>query len=453
MFQCVCFNSLPDWRSISLTDLPRPAPYLCLNSRRVAALALLAAMQPALAQSVKIDPVYQSGFESGATSLEPLFNVILEGSLNATTEPQPLVLHVSAPVPNNTFVPITSSEPARLEVAGGGVTITSGQSSAVVMVNAYQAGAIPVVLIAKLGNTVTAGVRVEKVLNETNLPGELDYCETTFPPFLSVAAGATTVALYGRVFETGVTAFAGPPGGWLVGVGYGPAGSDPRQLADWQFKAANWNLQVGNDDEYASSLVAPSASGVYTYAFRMSQDGGGSWTYCDLDGAGSNLGSDFSPAQLPKMYVFGADVRNETDLPAEADFCILQFPASIDVFTGATTATVYGRLFESGATEAAGAPPGWTAQAGFGPLDSDPRVPFDWTFFNAAFNLQDGNNDEFAIAMQAPIAPGQYAYVFRFSQDAGATWTYCDLDGSGANPGLVFNPSQLPVMTVQTPPP
>jgi hypothetical protein len=70
-------------------DLPRPVLFLCLNFWRVAALALLTAVQPALAQPVKIDPVQQSGFESGATSLERSFNVILEGSLNANTEPQP----------------------------------------------------------------------------------------------------------------------------------------------------------------------------------------------------------------------------------------------------------------------------------------------------------------------------------------------------------------------------
>jgi hypothetical protein len=62
---------------------------------------------------------------------------------------------------------------------------------------------------------------------------------------------------------------------------------------------------------------------------------------------------------------------------------------------------------EAGVTEAAGAPPGWSAQVGFGPLDSDPRVP--------------------------------------------TGWTYCDLNGAGANPAQAFSPSQLGLMTV-TPP-
>jgi len=425
-----------------------------LISWRLATLALLLSTQSVQAQPVLIDPIHKSGFESAEISLKPLFSAVLEGNLNANTQPQPLVLQLSAPALFNTFVAITSSEPGRLSVSNGGVTIPMGQSSAMVMVNGHVAGAVPVLLTAQLGNAVTsAGVRVEKVLNETSLPAEMDYCGTVFPLNFSVAAGSNTPALFARVFETGVTEFAGPPGGWLVGAGYGPAGSDPRSLSDWYFKAANYNLQAGNDDEYTATLVAPVSSGIYSFAFRMSLNGGGSWTYCDQDGSGSNPGNDFSPAQLGRMYVYGTDVRNETDLPAEADFCILQFPQNLSVNTGAITTGVFGQLYESGVTEAAGAPAGWTAQAGFGPKDSDPRVPAGWTFFNATFNLQSDNNDEFSTTMQAPNTVGQYSYVFRFSQDSGSTWTYCDLDGAGANPGQSFAPSQLGVMTVQPPPP
>jgi hypothetical protein len=41
-----------------------------------------------------------------------------------------------------------------------------------------------------------------------------------------------------------------------------------------------------------------------------------------------------------------------------------------------------------------------------------------------------------------------FAYTFRFSQDNGLKWTYCDLDGAGSNAGLLFDTSQLGVMTV-----
>ena len=42
---------------------------------------------------------------------------------------------------------------------------------------------------------------------------------------------------------------------------------------------------------------------------------------------------------------------------------------------------------------------------------------------------------------------GVYAYTTRFSFD-GVNWTYCDLNGAGANTGLAFELEQLGVMTV-----
>jgi hypothetical protein len=60
-------------------------------------------------------------------------------------------------------------------------------------------------------------------------------------------------------------------------------------------------VQVGNDDEYQRQIIAP-AAGTYAYGYRFSLDGL-QWTYCDLDGAGSNSGLDFSSAQLGSMTV------------------------------------------------------------------------------------------------------------------------------------------------------
>lgn len=417
------------------------------------ALLLLLNATPIEAQTPPYDAQFDSGFETGEISLRPPFSAVLEGSSNAMTVPLALILELPQAVAGNTFVPITSSDPARLTITDGGVTVLAGQSKATVLVSGITAGAAAILVQATLGNTATAAVRVEKALNETGVAAELDYCATLHPPFFSVAANAAMPALYARVFEAGVTEFAGPPGGWMVGAGYGPAGSDPRLLSDWFWFAATYNLQAGNDDEYAASLVAPRDAGVYHYAFRMSAHGGGNWTYCDFDGAGSNPGNDFSLSQLPKMYVYGNDVLNGTGEPEEADYCVLQFPTTFSVAAGATTTAVYGQLYEALETEDPGAPAGWTAQVGFGPKDSDPRVPVGWTFFNAPYNTQAGNNDEFGTTMQAPGTPGEYAYAFRVSEDGGSHWTYCDLNGAGANPAQTFSPLQLGLMTVQPPPP
>ncbi len=91
--------------------------------------------------------------------------------------------------------------------------------------------------------------------------------------------------------------------GVVAEVGYGPAGADPTATNTWRFFQAAYNTQVGNDDEYQASFVAP-AAGTYSYVFRFSFDNGVRWTYCDVNGAGSNPGFDFEPAsQLGPMTV------------------------------------------------------------------------------------------------------------------------------------------------------
>jgi hypothetical protein len=139
---------------------------------------------------------------------------------------------------------------------------------------------------------------------------------------------------------------------------------------------------------------------------------------------------------------------NETDLPAEADYCNIQFPSSLTVATGEPTQLIYGQLYEAGATEAFGAPAGWIAQVGYGPSASDPRTDPGWLFTPTVYNVQVGNNDEFQASFLAP-APGTYSYAYRFSVDGGGRWTYCDTDGAGSNGGLTFETFNLGTMTVQ----
>lgn len=137
--------------------------------------------------------------------------------------------------------------------------------------------------------------------NETGTAGELDFCNLQHPPSTLAATGTATENIYGRVFEAGIT----PPGGAdpvvRAETGYGPATANPQNQAGWQWFPAAFNVQVGNDDEYQRSLVAP-APGTYRYTTRFSLDGV-YWTYCDLNGAGGNAGVDFDPAQLGVLTV------------------------------------------------------------------------------------------------------------------------------------------------------
>src|SRR5262245_4286922 len=74
---------------------------------------------------------------------------------------------------------------------------------------------------------------------------------------------------------------------------------------------------------------------------------------------------------------------NETNLAAEADFAVLQFPASF-TNTGGASPTIFGQLYEAGVTESAGGSPSVTAEVGYGPPGSDPRVT-DWVWSPATF--------------------------------------------------------------------
>jgi hypothetical protein len=136
---------------------------------------------------------------------------------------------------------------------------------------------------------------------------------------------------------------------------------------------------------------------------------------------------------------------NETGLALEADYCALQFPASTTTSAGVATENIYARLFEAGVTEAAGADASVRAQVGFGPVGVNPQNQTGFTWSNAAFNVQVGNDDEYQSTL-TPATAGVFRYATRFSVD-GVNWTYCDLDGAGGNAGLAFDPNNLGTLT------
>ncbi|MEQ9318202.1 MAG: hypothetical protein RIF41_03545, partial [Polyangiaceae bacterium] len=139
-------------------------------------------------------------------------------------------------------------------------------------------------------------------------------------------------------------------------------------------------------------------------------------------------------------------VANESGDGLEADFCNVQFPVGITMAAAGST-QVFGRIFEAGVTEAAGAPTGVTAELGYGPRTANPQHEAGWTFIPAAFNVQVGNDDEFEATLTG-LSAGTYGYAFRFSLDGGTSWTYCDVDGAGSNASLDFETPRIPEMTV-----
>lgn len=143
--------------------------------------------------------------------------------------------------------------------------------------------------------------------------------------------------------------------------------------------------------------------------------------------------------------------QNEAGSPGEVAYCVTQFPLALTVQTGMASPLVYGRIYQSGLTEAPGSNAGITAQFGYGPAAANPEYEAGWNWLSTVFNVQIGNNDEYQTTFTAP-GVGAYRYSYRFSLDGGATWTYCDNNqgdtGAGANPGLAFDFEELGVLDV-----
>jgi hypothetical protein len=152
---------------------------------------------------------------------------------------------------------------------------------------------------------------------------------------------------------------------------------------------------------------------------------------------------------MPAAFTY-TGVSNEDGGGNEADYCVLQHPRALTVTSGQQTELIYGRIYEAGVTEAPGGNPGIRAEVGFGPASSNPTGDTRWRYVPAVFNVQVGNDDEYMATLTAPAVstPTQYRYTVRFSRDNGLHWTYCDLNGAGANGGLIFEAGELGVMTV-----
>jgi len=112
----------------------------------------------------------------------------------------------------------------------------------------------------------------------------------------------------------------------------------------------------------------------------------------------------------------------------------LQYPLSTTHTIGTTpTGNIYGQVYIDGVTSEPGATPGLLAQVGYGPDGSDPRGNADWTWYDATFNTQAGNNDEF-VATLLPEALGEFDYVYRYSTNGAVSWVYAYENGLVEDP-------------------
>ena len=147
----------------------------------------------------------------------------------------------------------------------------------------------------------------------------------------------------------------------------------------------------------------------------------------------------------------------------ELSWCNVQWPApaELDLSPG-DTAEVWGRFhaYDVGGASLtdpdgslADSDPDYFGELGFGPLGSDPRMDPGWRWSSAAFNADDFENEEYVGTLTAP-AVGSYQYAYRFTDDGGFNFLYCDAGDyeqqQGGTPGTAdgFQVDDLGILDV-----
>ena len=228
---------------------------------------------------------------------------------------------------------------------------------------------------------------------------------------------------------------------------------------DLQPAAEPANLHVTNEGNRTVGLAWNSVSGAAGYNVYRSPLSGGGWVKAnDSPISGTTYtDSNLRNAQTYYYVVTSVDAAgNESvysnEVSALPHYTIgwanLQFPSNLTHTISVTNRTenVYGQVWIDGVTSQPGPTEGLRAQLGFGPDGSDPNGNSAWTWVDAAFNVDAGNNDEF-VASLLPETTGTYDYAYRYSTTNGRDWVYADLDGipNGYDPAqagsLTVNPS------------
>jgi hypothetical protein len=274
-------------------------------------------------------------------------------------------------------------------------------------------------------------------------PTTVGYCKlgpdgnTTPDTVTYVSTAPADRKVVGQLWVDGVTAGAGAGAGVVGQLGWGPSGEDPTTSSQWSWSTAQFKNDFFDNDEYDATLPNPGVVGNYRFAYRF-QVNGGAFLYCDADG-NSTGAAGFDATKTGTLVVEAP--------PAPLAVCRLQSVSGTTVGSGdAVTAT--GRVRIAGVTDGSGAPAGnLQVQVGVGASDVDASAnPAAFTWKVAPYTGEasgEANTDEFSTTVH-PAYTGVRAVSLRYSTD-GATWTYCDKDGSDVGG---YTLGQQHVMTV-----
>lgn len=210
-------------------------------------------------------------------------------------------------------------------------------------------------------------------------------------------------------------------------------GADSVSLAwDTVTGAAGYNVyrSVVSGGGYVKINVAPVTGATYTDSDARNAQSV-FYVVNAVDAAGNESGPSNEVSALPHYTIGWAN---------------LQWPPTLTHTISAVnrTDTAYGQVWIDGVTNRPGATPNLRAQLGFGPVGSNPANNPAWTWVDASFNVDAGNNDEFKASL-LPEVIGVYDYVYRYTTTGGRDWLYADLSGPLAAGTMPTNPGKLTV--------
>jgi VCBS repeat-containing protein len=265
-----------------------------------------------------------------------------------------------------------------------------------------------------------------------NFNGDVQFSYTAFDGEVASSQATATISVTQvndpAIFSGDLSGSGDEDGGPIIG---SLAVSDP---ADGM-TSSNFRIEEGDGPGNGSAAI-DAATGQWSYTPNTNFNGPDHFTVTVTDDDGN--------VETQVIDIAVSPVHHNGPM----DFAILTFPASVNVSAGEGI-SIFGQVFDAGLTESPRAAADIVAQLGYGASGTDPTADQFWTWTNAFFNAQSGQNDEYVSTIDgSSLTPGNYAYTYRFGISVGGQtpvdWTYADLDGT-AN-GFDFN--QLGSMTV-----
>ncbi len=238
----------------------------------------------------------------------------------------------------------------------------------------------------------------------------VDWCNLQWTATTTITKGAD-YWVYARVYEPGITNAVGQGANIEAWIGYSTDNTNPNTWTNWIL--AVYNADDGtNNDEYKANL-GTLPEGTYYYASRFKVTGSSAYSY-----GGYNGGFWDGTTNTSQVLTIN---------PAVVDWCNLQHPQNGTIEKGMNY-DVYAQVLESGITNPAGQGANIEAWIGYSTTNTDPSTWTNWT--TAAYNTDNGNNDEYKVSFSSALPEGTYYYASRFRLN-GSEYRYGGYNAGG----------------------